>query len=790
MRAVKVNINGIVQGVGFRPFIYRLAKKYSLKGWVLNSSQGVEIRAQGISGGIDAFLSEIKSQLPPQAFIDHMAVSETEPEDQDDFSIKESLEGDGITRISPDIALCEECLSEMQDQNDRRYNYPFINCTNCGPRFSIIKNTPYDRPFTTMSDFVMCSNCQKEYDDPENRRFHAQPNACPVCGPRYWLSGSDGIKIAKTDEAINKTARLLIAGEILAIKGIGGFHLTCDAGNDSAVKKLRDRKNRPDKPLALMFGLLDDVWNICEVNDREAKVLMSSQAPIVLLNKLEIGNRKLGVISELVAPGNNYLGVMLAYAPVHHLLFRELKKIKPELKTLVMTSGNVQDEPVVIGNREALDKLSGIADHFLLNDRDIENRNDDSIVFVPDDENQPLDPARGKKSKIKDQKNQEDQQAEKLSFIQIVRHSRGYAPNPINLPVPVPPTLAVGGEMKNVFCLASGDKAYVSQHIGEMDNTATLDFFVEMAEKYQKWFKIKPEVIVHDLHPDYLTTKWAREQTGVTLRAVQHHKAHILSALADNGKIIPAIGVAFDGTGYGEDGKIWGGEFFVFDGKEIERAGHLEYLPLPGGEASIKRPYRIAAAYSKYLLNQLPTELMPRDSQEELEVIAKQIENGFNLAWTSSLGRLFDAVSAMMGVCRAISFEAQAAMALENCLSLGISDRYECDVTEQNGLYLITLKKMWQKLTDDILSGKSAGVCSARFHNTIVDFTLLMCDNLRSKTGINTAILSGGVFQNRYLLRQIRQQLQNLGYDVLLHRQVPSNDGGIALGQILSCIDK
>jgi hydrogenase maturation protein HypF len=766
MRAVKVIINGIVQGVGFRPFIYRLAKIHHLSGWVFNSSRGVEISAQGLPAGIDAFLSDIKSQLPPQAFIDHIAVSEAQPEAHVGFSIRDSLGGEGITRISPDIALCPDCLEEMMDEKDRRYDYPFINCTNCGPRFSIIKNTPYDRPQTTMSAFIMCPICQKEYEDPEDRRFHAQPNACPDCGPQYWLCGSDGSKIAEADEAINKTARLLMAGDILAIKGIGGFHLACDAGNDSVVKKLRDRKHRPDKPLALMCGSLEDVRAICEVNDQEAKVLMSSQAPIVLLNKLENRKWEIGRLSEFVAAGNNYLGVMLPYAPVHHLLFKKLKKISPGFEALVMTSGNIQDDPVVIGNREAFGKLSAIADHFLLNDREIENRNDDSIVFWTE---------------------AGDTQA---GNFQIVRHSRGYAPNPINLPVPVPPILAVGGEMKNVFCLASGYKAYVSQHIGEMDNTATLEFFEEMVGKYQKWFKIKPEIIVHDLHPNYLTTKWAMEQGGVPLRAIQHHKAHILSTLADNGKIIPAIGVAFDGTGYGDDGKIWGGEFFVFDGINIERTGHLEYLPLPGGEVSIKKPYRIAAAYSKYLLNQLPVNLMPKDSREELEVIAKQLESGFNLAWTSSLGRLFDAVSAMLGVCRRITFEAQAAMALENCLTLGINERYGYDITEEKGMILVSIKSLWEQLTADILAGKDAGVCSAKFHNTIVDFTLLMCDNSRSKTGISTVALSGGVFQNRYLLNRIRQGLLRKNYQVLVHRQVPTNDGGIALGQILMNIDK
>ncbi|MDQ7798201.1 MAG: carbamoyltransferase HypF [Candidatus Edwardsbacteria bacterium] len=762
MRAVKVIINGIVQGVGFRPFIYRLAKKHDLAGWVLNSSRGVEILAQGSSEGIDGFLSDIPGELPPQAAIDLVSVDEAVPGDHSGFTIRESLGGEGITRISPDISICPDCLAEMLDPEDRRHEYPFINCTNCGPRFSIIKNTPYDRPYTTMSTFVMCPKCQKEYHDPEDRRFHAQPNACPDCGPKVRLCGSDGSKIAEADEAVDRTAGLLLAGEILAIKGIGGFHLACDAGNDSAVKKLRSAKSRPDKPLALMCGSLEDVRDFCDVNDQEVKLLVSSQAPIILLRKSEIGNRKPGRLSDKVAPGNNYLGVMLPYAPVHHLLFKALKKIAPASKALVMTSGNIQDEPVIIGNREALDKLSGIADHFLLNDREIENRNDDSIVFWTEAGDA------------------------KAGNSQIVRHSRGYAPNPINLPVPVPPTLAVGGEMKNVFCLASGDKAYVSQHIGEMDNTATLEFFEEMADKYQRWFKIRPEIIVHDLHPDYLTTKWAREQTGVILQAVQHHKAHILSTLADNGKVVPAIGVAFDGTGYGQDGKIWGGEFFVFDGINIERAGHLEYLPLPGGEISIKKPYRIAAAYSQYLLNQIPVKLMPQDSPAELEVIVKQMENGFNLAWTSSLGRLFDAGSALLGVCRSITFEAQAAMLLENCLALGINERYGFDLTEEKGMTLISIKRMWRQLTEDILAGTNAGVCSAKFHNTIVDFTLLMCDNLRSKTGIKTVALSGGVFQNRFLLTAISQGLQRKGYDVLAHRQVPANDGGIALGQVLA----
>ena len=780
MNAVKININGIVQGVGFRPFIYRLAKRHGLAGWVLNSSQGVEVHAQGRAECIDLFLSQIKSELPPQALIDELIVSPAEPAGYKDFVIRESLSSNGATRISPDIALCPDCLAEMLDEKDRRYLYPFINCTNCGPRFSIIKSTPYDRPLTTMADFAMCPDCQREYHDPENRRFHAQPNACPACGPRVWLCGRDGEMTAERSQAMAKAAELLVAGDILAIKGIGGFHLACDAGNDTAVKKLRSRKNRPDKPLALMCGSPEDVREICRVSGAEDKVLGSSPAPIVLLNKLEDGKWEIGRLSEFVAPGNDYLGVMLPYAPVHHLLFRELKKIDPDIKALVMTSGNVQNEPVVIDNNEALKELASVADHFLMNNRGIENRNDDSIVFLTEIKNQ--------KSNIKNTDGREPEEKDSKPLVQVVRHSRSYAPNPIILPVSVPPTLAVGGEMKNVFCLASGEKAYVSQYIGEMSNTATLEFFEEMTDKYRRWFKIKPEIIVHDLHPDYLATRWAKEQTGVSLHAVQHHQAHILSTLADNGKTVPAIGVAFDGTGYGDDGKIWGGEFFLLDGKTVDRAGHLEYLPLPGGEASIKKPYRIAAAYGKHLLNDIPANVFPMEYQSELELMSKQIDSKFNLAWTSSLGRLFDAVSALLGVCPAITFEAQAAMALENSVEPGITGRYDHQIIQSEGQSIVLLKEMWRQLTEDVEKGVAPGVCSAKFHNTIVDFTLAMCDNLKLRSGIKTVALSGGVFQNRRLLGCVRQELLRKNYQVLIHRQVPSNDGGIALGQVISSI--
>lgn len=757
MKAVRIQINGIVQGVGFRPYIYRLAKRHRLTGWVLNSSRGVEVLAQGLPEDADDFLAAIPKELPPQAVIDQLSHAEVAPEEHQSFTIRESLGNDGFTRISPDIALCDDCLAEMLDPGNRRHQYPFTNCTNCGPRFSIIRDTPYDRPLTTMSAFAMCPECQREYRDPEDRRFHAQPNACPVCGPRVWLADTEGREISEKGQAIADAARLLAEGRILAVKGIGGFHLACDAASDRAVKTLRSRKTRPHKPLAVMCPTLEAARMICRVSPQEAAALESSPAPIVLLKKK--GHQQIR-LSDLLAPGNSYLGVMLPYAPLHHLLYRELELVRPGANCLVMTSGNIQDRPVTASNREALDQLSGIADCFLLNDRDIENRCDDSIVFV--EEERPR------------------------AALQIVRHARGFAPNPIRLPREVPPVLGVGGEMKNIFCLAAGKQAYVSQHIGEMGNQASLEYFAEMVDKYRRWFGLRPELVVHDLHPDYQTTRWAREQSGIALRPIQHHQAHILSTLADNGRWEPCIGVAFDGTGYGEDGRIWGGEFFLFDGQRVGRAGHLEYLPLPGGDAAIRKPYRIAAAYSKHLLGRVPDELLAGTSREELEVISRQLENGFNLAWTSSLGRLFDAASALLGVCPTITFEAQAAMALENCCRDGAVGHYECPITAREGLYVVQIRTLWEQLTADAIRGAAIDDCSARFHHAIVDFTAGMCDNLKIDSGVNLVALSGGVFQNRRLLGLVRQRLEREGFEVLAHRQVPSNDGGIALGQAMA----
>ncbi|MRR09148.1 carbamoyltransferase HypF [bacterium] len=751
---MNIHINGVVQGVGFRPYIYRLARRHLLAGWVLNSGAGVEVAAEGDAAAVAAFLDAIPRELPPQAVIDLLAVAETAPSGLNGFAIRESDARPGVTLISPDIAVCEDCLRELADGGDRRGGYPFINCTNCGPRYSIIDGTPYDRPSTSMRAFAMCPACRREYDDPADRRFHAQPIACPDCGPAVALRDGDGAVLATGSEAITRCARALRDGSIVAVKGIGGHHPGCDAEDERATAALRGRQRRPDKPLAVMCPDLGAARRLCEVTEAEAALLASPQAPIVLL-------RSRGVLPDLVAPQNRYLGVMLPYAPLHHLLFRELRAADPGCPALVMTSANPQDLPVIADDGEALAALHGVADRFLTHDRGISNRCDDSIAIVP-----------------------QDVGGGGAAPVQIVRHARGYAPNPVALPAALPPALATGGEMKNCFALAQGDRAFVSQHIGELTSLETLAFFEEMVGKYRRWFGIDPQVIVHDRHPDYLATRWARRQ-GIPARAVQHHRAHVLSVLADNRWTGPVIGVAFDGTGYGDDGAVWGGEFFVSDaGGEcgLSRAGHLEYLPLPGGEAAIRRPYRIAAAYCQRLLGEAPGDLFAPGQRAELGLIAAQVGAGANVAMTSSLGRLCDAVSALLGIRGTISFEAQAAIALEQASDPDERGRYGYAIAGG----VVSLGPMWSQLVADRRSGVAPAVCAARFHNTIIDFAAVMCDNIKLRTGIATAALSGGVFQNRLLLERLAARLSAAGFRVLVNRQVPANDGGIALGQLMA----
>lgn len=755
MKAFRINVEGIVQGVGFRPFVYRLAAERGLAGFVENNSRGVAIEVEGPEAGVTSFLAALESETPPQAIIDRTTVVETAPTGRRRFEIRESGRGEGATRISPDIAVCGDCLREMSEAGGRRHGYPFINCTNCGPRLSIILATPYDRPATTMGVFEMCPQCLREYRDPSDRRFHAQPNACPACGPRVWACDASGNTVAEGGGAIGETARKLAGGGIAAIKGVGGFHICCDATNAEAVARLRELKRRPHKPLALMAGSVKAAKRACHVSDLEEKLLGSPQAPIMLCRK----NGEWGP-SESIAPGNKCIGVMLPYAPLHHLVFRALESIDKREWLLVMTSGNVQDLPIISDNGQAQERLSGIAGLFLMHDRGIENRNDDSIAMA-------VEPGEGP------------------PLVQIIRHSRGYAPNPVTLPREAGPCLAVGGQMKDTFCLAQGAAAFLSQHIGEADSLETMDFFREMYEKYRRWFKIEPRTVVHDLHPDYLTTRWARSLEVVETEAVQHHHAHLLSVLADNRTVEPAVGVILDGTGYGTDGRIWGGEFLFFDGAGIERLGHLEYLPLPGGEAAIRNPWRIAAAYGLHLGIDAAARC-PGVSPEEMEAVLRQTEAGINLAWTSSLGRLYDAASAALGICQRITFEAQAAMALEAAAWGGGDGSYGFEIEDQgNGPSVVRLGSLWRGLTEDAARGVDAGTCAARFQNTVVDFAIAMCDNIKLRTGCSTAALSGGVFQNRWLLERISSRLASGGFKVLLNRQVPSNDGGLALGQVL-----
>lgn len=739
-----ISVQGVVQGVGFRPFIFRLARDCGLTGWVFNTSGGVEIEVEGIGESIDRFLDGLVRDAPPLAHIEGLRVTSASPNGYTSFEIRESQQDAGYQLISPDIATCRDCAAEIFDPRDRRYRYPFTNCTNCGPRFTIISDIPYDRPNTTMSKFRMCEACRKEYEDPLNRRFHAQPNACPVCGPKVWLENASGERVG-CDDVIREAARLLATGSILAIKGLGGFHLACDAYSEEAVNTLRKRKGRPDKPLAVMMRHLDDVKKECFCDEEEAALLLSPNAPIVLLRSREDSR-----IAQNVAPGNNYLGAMLAYTPLHHLLLSDFAG------PLVMTSGNITEEPIAKGNEEAQRRLKGLADYFLLHDRDIHSSYDDSVYMVTEKKPQP------------------------------VRRARSYAPFPITLPFGSIPLLAVGAQEKNSFCLTRDQYAFVSQHIGDLESIETLEHFAETVDLYKRLFRIKPELIAHDLHPDYLSTRYALEIKGeLPIIGVQHHHAHIASCMVDNGITAPVIGVAFDGSGFGPDGTVWGGEFIIARLDGFERVGRIEPLPMPGGELAIKKPYRLAIAYLLRLLDHVPELPFARGiSEEERGLIIRQLQQGINTPLTSSCGRLFDAVSAMLNIRKAITFEGQAAIELEMLSrQSGDAESYAYGLTEHDGMREVRVAPLFDAILRDIEAGTPVEEIGLRFHETIARLTRDVVKRLARETGISCVALSGGCFQNRLLLRRTLPLLQEAGLDVLLHRQVPCNDGGIALGQ-------
>lgn len=750
VQARRIHVKGIVQGVGFRPFIYQLAQKNSLTGWVSNTSGDVTIEIEGAADSLERFASGLRVNAPPQARIESVTESEVPPRGFDRFEIRESLVRENEYQlISPDLATCPTCRKEIFDPEDRRYRYPFTNCTNCGPRFTIIEDIPYDRPLTTMHNFTMCPDCQREYDEPTDRRFHAQPNACPVCGPKLKLVNPDGSSVPGSDP-VRDAGRLIREGSILAIKGLGGFLLACDATSNNAVNRLRERKKRPAKPFAIMLRDVEEAKRYCRIEEREIEALTSPASPIVLVKKREDAG-----LSPAVAPGLRHLGVMLPYTPLHYLLMDEAGL------PLVMTSGNLSEEPIAKDNEEALSRLAKIADFFLLHDRDIRSRYDDSVATVEQNE------------------------------VRIVRRARGYAPYPIQLPFQSKPVLACGPEMKNSVCLTRDHHAFVSQHIGDMENLDTLEHFENTIELYKKLFRIHPQVIACDLHPDYLSTRWAEEEAeryNLPLVRVQHHHAHIASCMAENGVQEPVIGIAMDGTGYGTDGHIWGCEFMVCDYKGFERKAHLEYLPLPGGEAAIRKPYRIGVGYLYALLgNEGLRQDWPglRDTDEsEIELIKKQVDRSLNTPLTSSCGRLFDAVSALLGIRREIDYDGQAAIELEEAAGDYCTEvRYPYQVEIQDGIRVIKIKEILESIGSDIRQGKKIQEIAARFHNTMTDIIIELCLEIAEETGVKQAAISGGVFQNRRILNQTVERLRMRGLTPWLHRQVPCNDGCISLGQ-------
>ena len=746
-----IHINGIVQGVGFRPFIYNLALNHNLVGWVRNSASGVDIEVTGDEINLNKFISTIPDSAPPLAQIDSIDTREIPTQALEGFKIVSSKDKrSDFIPVSPDVAICSQCQAELFNPDDRRYRYPFINCTNCGPRFTIIKDIPYDRPNTTMSGFEMCPDCREEYKNPRDRRFHAQPVACPVCGPQVWLEIIPGETHAKKDAAIQEARRLLAEGKILAIKGLGGFHLACDATNPDAISRLRQRKYRPAKPFALMAFDLETIKKYVEITPEAEKLLKSPQSPIVLMPKQPKTN-----LAETVAPGQVNLGFMLPYTPLH-LLLLEPGQGYPEV--LVMTSGNLTEEPVIHANQAARKQLAGIADAFLMHDRPIHMRIDDSVFAVVDEAPYPI------------------------------RRARGFAPNPIRLSESVPQILAVGPQMKNTFCLTRDKYAFLSHYIGEMENWETYQDFQDAIRYYKSLFRIRPEAIAYDLHPDYLSTHYALERAtseGIPRFPIQHHHAHLAACMIENG-LSPhdkVAGLIFDGTGYGSDGTIWGGEVLLGNCIRFERPYHLKPVPLPGGDVTILKPARMALstlwAYGLLWDETLaPVQTLP---VVERNVLKNQLEKGVNAPLTSSMGRLFDTVSALLGIREAISYEAQAAIELETVADKNELGYYPWRIND----HLIDVKPLLEAILHDLSHGETTPVISARFHNTIAQLSLGIAQTIQKDSAIHQVVLSGGVWQNQLLLKKTMDLLNKNGITPLIHRQTPPNDGCVAFGQAL-----
>ncbi len=745
-----IDITGIVQGVGFRPFVYRLAQECNLTGFIANTSAGVTIEVQGDAIFLDRFLERLPSELPPLAKITSLLARDAEPQSETAFRILASrLDAPAKALISPDIAVCADCLREMMNPRDRRFRYAFINCTNCGPRFTIVRDIPYDRPRTSMSAFEMCAACQAEYDDPANRRFHAQPNACWDCGPQLLLCSSDGVPL-DVAEPLREAIRLLEQDRIVAIKGLGGFHLACNARSESAVQLLRARKRRVEKPFAVMLRRIEDADRFCILDDAARKQLHSIERPIVLLpRKPDSG------LAESIAPRNHFLGVFLPYTPLHHLLFAGAK-----FEALVMTSANLSEEPIAIDNAEAFRRLHGIADAYLAHNRNILRRCDDSVVRI----------AAGQ--------------------LQMLRRSRGFVPVPVPLEHESPPVLAVGGELKNTICLLRGSEAFLSQHIGDLENLESYGFFGEAVQHFQRILEVHPGAIAYDLHPDYFSTKWAVALEGVQLIGVQHHHAHIASCMAENHLDGKVIGIALDGTGYGTDGAVWGGEVLLADYKEFERAAHFEYVPLPGGAAAIHEPWRVALSYlvKHYVkdLNRLDLPFLRGIDERRRNVIQQMIDRQIHSPRTSSCGRLFDAVAALTGIRSTVNYEAQAAIELEMAAHDSTDDgAYPFDLIPDGTHWQIGTFSLFQALLHDLRSQQPVADISRRFHTGLAALFVELAEKIREQSKLNRVCLSGGCFHNVLLFRLLLDGLRAKSFEVYFHSEVPAGDGGISLGQAL-----
>jgi len=777
--ARRVTISGIVQGVGFRPFVFQLAHLYNFNGEVSNTAQGVTLVVEGTPEKIDAFCQDIVKKKPPLSSISGLESTRIPVRGYVDFTIRSSSssssggEGERSALISPDVSICEDCLKEMTDATDRRFEYPFINCTNCGPRYTIIKDIPYDRPQTAMSSFVLCPACQKEYDDPMDRRFHAQPNACPVCGPHTFLVDHGGRVVdSGPRDAIEKAALLLKQGHIVAIKGLGGFHLAVDATCHDAVSRLRDAKKRPDKPFALMARSIQDAaYHVC-ISPEEKEQLMSRHRPIVLLQKKDVchgqsvdGNHGGGedslpngmsFLSSAIAPDNSFFGIMLPYTPLHYLLLAKGPSI------LVMTSGNPSGEPLSIDNDHALAAFSHMADYFLLHNRDIYFRADDSIMQVQ----------------------------EKMP--RFFRRSRGYAPLPVFLKQAMPHVLACGGGLKSTVCLTRENKAFLSQHIGDLDNEKVFQFYRFSVDHLKRILDISPEIIAHDLHPGYLSTVWAQEQKGIKTMAVQHHHAHAVSCMAENGIVEPVIAITLDGTGLGTDRAIWGGEILTCTLTDFKRRVHLKYTPMPGGDTAVLEPWRMAASYlwriwgNDFLELDIP--LIHRVGRDRLHFMTTMMTKGLNCPLTSSCGRLFDAVASLLGIRDKITFEGQAAMNLQAVSRTEKNRPYDIDFNDIHGedgqvLMEMDLGPAFIEMVQDLQKGISPGVMGGRFHETLIEGFSRAALMVSESTGLRKVVLSGGVFNNGLILSGILKRLEYQGLKVYTHQKVPTGDGGISLGQ-------